>query len=166
MASNCQGLSCAGDLFIDGLRHFLGAQLPPTPLVSTCQASPTLPFRASATPGSRSKMKKAVLMQREYVERRDGAYYVTGSRVSLASIVYEYRDGAAPETIRQNFPTLFLEHIHGAIAFYLGHQPEVEAYLRELEEKWDELESTAKPASPELQSRIEEARKRLLAKQA
>ena len=53
-----------------------------------------------------------------------------------------------------------------AIAFYLGHPEEVEAYLRELEKKWDEIEGAAKPASPELQHRIEEARKRLLAKQA
>ena len=105
-------------------------------------------------------------MQREYVERRDGAYYVAASRVSLASIVYEYRDGAAAETIRQNFPTLSLEQIHGAIAFYLGHEPEVEAYLQELEKKWDELEKAARPVDPELASRIEEARKRLLAKQA
>jgi len=51
---------------------------------------------------------------------RNGGYYVAGSRVSLASIIYEYREGAAPETIRQNFPTLSLEQIHGAIAFYLG----------------------------------------------
>ncbi len=105
-------------------------------------------------------------MQREYIERRNDAYYVTGSRVSLASIVYEYRDGAAPEAIRKNFPTLSIEQIRGAIAFYLRHQEEVAAYLGELEKKWDELESAAKPASPELQLRIEEARKRLLAKQA
>lgn len=104
-------------------------------------------------------------MQREYVERRDGAFYLTGSRVSLASIVYEYLDGAAPETIRQNFPTLSLEQIHGAIAYYLGHQNDVESYLRTLEQKWHELEK-AKPADPELQQRIQEARKRLLAKQA
>ena len=68
----------------------------------------------------RSKMKKSVLMQREYVERRDGAYYVTGSRVSLASIVYEYRDGAAPETIRQNFPTLSLEQATVAVGSTRG----------------------------------------------
>lgn len=111
-------------------------------------------------------MSEAILMQREYVEERGGAYYVAGSRVSLASIIYEYRDGAAPETIRQNFPTLSLEQIHGAIAFYLGHQEEAESYLRDLESKWEELERAAKPASPELQHRIEEARKRLLAKQA
>ena len=89
-------------------------------------------------------------MQREYVELRNGGYYVAGSRVSLASIIYEYRDGAAAESIRQNFPTLSLEQIHGAIAFYLGHQKDAETYLRELEKKWDELERTAKPASPEL----------------
>jgi uncharacterized protein (DUF433 family) len=104
-------------------------------------------------------------MQGQYVEARNGGYYVAGSRVSLSSIVYEYRDGASPETIQQNFPTLSLEQIHGAIAFYLGHSEEVQAYLRELEKKWDELEGAAKPASPELQHRIEEARKRLLAKQ-
>jgi uncharacterized protein (DUF433 family) len=112
------------------------------------------------------KMKTASGMQREYVEIRNGGYYVAGSRVSLASIVYEYRDGAAAETIGQNFPTLSLEQIHGALAFYLGHREEIEAYLRELEEKWDQLESAAKPADPRLQHKIEEARKRLLAKQA
>ena len=80
--------------------------------------------------------------------------------------MYEYGDGSAVETIQQNFPTLSPEQIHGAIAFYLGHLQEVEAYLRELEQKWDELEGAAKPASPELQHRIKEARKRLLAKQA
>src|SRR5436189_4008469 len=111
-------------------------------------------------------MREAALMQHEYVEMRNGGYYVAGSPVSLASIIYEYRDGAATETIRQNFPTLSLEQIYGAIAFYLGHREEAEAYLRNLERKWEELERAAKPADPELQQRIEEARKRLLAKQA
>jgi uncharacterized protein (DUF433 family) len=111
-------------------------------------------------------MVTAVLMEGQYVEMRNGGYYVAGTRVSLASIVYEYRDGAAVETIRQNFPTLSLEQIHGAIAFYLGHPREVDTYLGELERKWDELERAAEPANPELQRRIDEARKRLLAKQA
>ena len=38
--------------------------------------------------------------------------------------------------------------------------------LSDLEKKWDELERAAKPASVELQERIEEARKRRLAKLA
>ena len=48
----------------------------------------------------------------------------------------------------------------------LALQVEVEAYLSELEKKWDELERAAKPASPELQQRIAEARKVRLAKLA
>jgi len=105
-------------------------------------------------------------MQHEYVEMRNGGYYVTGSRVSLASIIHEYRDGAAPETIRLNFPTLSLEQIHGSIAFYLGHPHESAQYLSGLEQKWDDLERAAQPASADLQERIEDARKRQLAKLA
>jgi uncharacterized protein (DUF433 family) len=104
-------------------------------------------------------------MQREYVELRNGGYYLTGSRVSLASIIYEYRDGATVESIRQNFPTLSLEQIHGAIAFYLGHPDETEAYLTGLDEKWDELRRQSKPADPQLQARIEKARQRVLTRQ-
>ena len=48
----------------------------------------------------------------------------------------------------------------------LALQVEVEAYLSELEKKWDELQRVAKPASPELQQRIAEARKVRLAKLA
>jgi len=100
-------------------------------------------------------------MQREHVEMRNGGYYLAGSRVSLASIIYEYRDGVAPEAIRENFPTLSLEQINAAIAFYLEHQDEADAYLRNLEKKWEELDRTAQPVDPELQRRIKEARKRL-----
>jgi hypothetical protein len=62
-------------------------------------------------------------LDREYVEQRDSGYYVTGSRVSLASIVHQFQEASAPETIRQNFPTLSLEQVYGAIAFYLGGLP-------------------------------------------
>ena len=105
-------------------------------------------------------------MQHEYVEMRNGGYYVAGSRVSLPSIIHEYRDGAVTETIRQNFPTLSLEQIHLAIVFDLGHQHEAETHLSELGKKWDELERAATPASSEIQQRIEEAQKLRLAKLA
>src|SRR5437660_535569 len=118
----------------------------------------TLNSIRTATPRAEGYNVKGGSVQHEYVEERNGGYYIVGSRVSLASIIYEYRDGATAETVRQNFPTLSLEQIHGAIAFYLGHQNEAEIYLRKLEKKWDELERAAKPASPDLQERIEAAR--------
>ena len=103
-------------------------------------------------------------MSREYVEQRSSGYYVAESRVSLASIVYEFRGGASPETIRQNFPTLSLEQVYGAITFYLGHPTEVDAYLQELERQWDDLEANAKPVDPDLYRRLQEARQRQLTK--
>jgi len=43
------------------------------------------------------------------VEGRNGGYYVKGTRVSLDSVVYSFRNGESPETIRQNFPCLTVE---------------------------------------------------------
>src|SRR5579863_9843152 len=73
-------------------------------------------------------------MAREYIEQRDRAFYITGSRVPLAVIIHEYKNGASAESIRQSFPTLTLEQIHGALAFYHGNQVEVESSLRETED--------------------------------
>src|SRR5579859_2070786 len=70
-------------------------------------------------------------MARDYIEQRDHAFYITGSRVPLAVIIHEYKNGASAESIRQSFPTLTLEQIHGALAFYHGNQGEVESSHRE-----------------------------------
>jgi uncharacterized protein (DUF433 family) len=104
-------------------------------------------------------------MSGEYVEMREGGFYVAGSRVSLASIIFAFRDGASPETIRGNFPSLSLAQVYGAIAFYLDHAHESKAYLQELKRKWEELERTGQPPSEELRQRLEQARQRLFAEQ-
>jgi uncharacterized protein (DUF433 family) len=76
-----------------------------------------------------------MVMSAEYVERRNGGYYVKGTRVSLDSIVCSFQDGESPETIRQNFPSLTLEQVYGAITFYLAHQADVDANIREGEKE-------------------------------
>ena len=76
-------------------------------------------------------------MNQAYVEQRNGGYYVSGSRVSLDSIVYAFRRGASPETIRGSFPILTLEQIYGAIAFYLSKQSEIDEYLRKSEKEYE-----------------------------
>jgi uncharacterized protein (DUF433 family) len=64
-----------------------------------------------------------------FVERRNDSFYLTGSRVPLAAVVREFRDGQSPEAIRSAFPTLTLEQVYGAITFYLGHRSEIEEDL-------------------------------------
>ena len=104
-------------------------------------------------------------MSHEYVEAREGGFYVAGSRVSLASIIYSFRDGASPETVQQNFPSLSLAQVYGAIAFYLNHSAESETYLQELKRKWAELERKGNPPGEELREKIEQARHRPFAGQ-
>lgn len=105
-------------------------------------------------------------MSDEYVQMRDGGFYVTGSRVSLASVVYAFRDGASPETIRQSYPSLSLAQVYGAIAFYLSHPEESEAYLRDLKKTWDELERMGKPFSDDVREKFEQAQRRLFVDQS
>ena len=65
------------------------------------------------------------------MENRDGGYWIKGTRISLDTIVYAFQRGAAPETIRRSFPLLSLEKVYGALTFYLAHEEEIDAYLRE-----------------------------------
>jgi hypothetical protein len=103
------------------------------------------------------------LASQEYVEERERGYYVAGSRVSLASVIFAFREGASPETIRQNFPSLSLGQVYGAIAFYLNHPAEAESYLLRLASRWKELEQQGQRPSAELREKLEQARQRLLA---
>ncbi len=100
------------------------------------------------------------------VDRRDGSYYIAGSRVSLASIIYEHKDGSSVETILENFPTLSIPQINAAVEFYQANRLEVETYLRDSEASWKTLEESALPLDPALQQRIDEAKRRLWARSA
>jgi len=83
-------------------------------------------------------------MPREYIEQRNGGYYVAGTRVSLESVVCQFRDGASPETILQRFPALdSLANVYGAIAFSLDNPELVEEYLLQQQRRWDALARTA-----------------------
>jgi uncharacterized protein (DUF433 family) len=102
-----------------------------------------------------------MVMSAEYVERRNGGYYVKGTRVSLDSIVYSFKDGESPETIRQNFPSLTLEQVYGAITFYLAHQADVDANIREGEEELERSVPHLSQSRPDLYARLQKAREEL-----
>lgn len=77
-----------------------------------------------------------------YVELRNRAYYLAGTRVSLASVVYAFRQGASPETIFQDFPYIgSLARVYGAITFILENPVLVNEYLAKQEQLWQQLES-------------------------
>ena len=98
-----------------------------------------------------------------YVEQRNGGFYVSGARVSLDSIVYSFKAGDSPETIRQNFSSLTLEQVYGAIAFYLAHERVVDANIVEGEAELNRSVAPLSESRPELYARLERARREISA---
>ena len=59
----------------------------------------------------------------------DGAIRVSGTRVTLDSLVAAFREGATAEEIAQQYPSIPLADIYATIGYYLRHRPSVDAYL-------------------------------------
>lgn len=79
------------------------------------------------------------MVTKQYVEQRQGGYWIAGTRVSLDSIVCAFLNGMSPESIAQAFPVVTLEEIYGAITFYLANRTEIDAYLEAGEAAFEEM---------------------------
>ena len=100
-------------------------------------------------------------MSKEYVERVGETYRVTGSRVSLDSIVYCFWNSDSPESIVQSFPTLRLEQVYGAIAYYLDHQNEVDEYVKQGEADYEARRKAARESDPMFYQKMAERRRQM-----
>lgn len=95
----------------------------------------------------------------EYVEQRDGGYYVKGTRVSLDSVVYAFLRGESPEGIVESFPALTLEQVYGAITCYLANRGTIDAYLEQGKSEFARLREEARRKHPLLYAKLEAARR-------
>ncbi len=93
-------------------------------------------------------------MSKDYVTRIDGAYRITGTRISLDSVVYAFLNGQTPESMVESFSLLTLEQVYGAITFYLAHRPDIDAYLKQGEEEFAALRQTARAADPRFYQKL------------
>ena len=98
-----------------------------------------------------------------YVEEQSGGYYVTGTRISLDSIIYPFKNGASPEALLRSFPLIgSLERVYGAITFYLANKERVEAYLSEQEQLSQQLAASQPPLPESLSRKLTRAREQAL----
>ena len=70
---------------------------------------------------------------------QDGVMRVATTRVSLATVVAAFQEGATAETIAQQYPSLTLADVYAVIGYYLRHQADVDAYLAEQQEEADRV---------------------------
>src|ERR1700736_1410647 len=100
-------------------------------------------------------------MHTEYIEQRNGGYYVAGTRISLDSVVYAFNEGKSPEAIQEDFPLLKRAQVYGAIAFYLDHQQEIDEYLAQGEREFEANTMPLELANPALWKRLQRARAKM-----
>ncbi|HKC65055.1 MAG TPA: DUF433 domain-containing protein [Pyrinomonadaceae bacterium] len=90
---------------------------------------------------------------------QSGVLRVTGTRVSLDSVIYAFQTGSTPEEIVHQYSTLDLKDVYAVISYYLQNQDEVEEYLAQRQVQRQELRK-------EIESRFDPngIRERLLAR--
>ena len=100
-------------------------------------------------------------MHSEYIEQRNGGYYLAGTRISLDSVVYPFKEGQPPEAIGKDFPSLKRSQIYGAIAFYLDHQAEIDKHLEETEREFECRSIPLAEENPALWERLQRAKAKM-----
>ena len=91
----------------------------------------------------------------------DGVARVGGTRVTLDTVVRAFKRRASPDEIVASYDTLQPADVYAAIAYYLRHEAEVEAYLREREDRAEAVRATLEAATDR-----QEIRARLRGRQA
>ena len=97
-------------------------------------------------------------MRKEYVAEIEGQYRVGNTRVSLESLVYLYREGMSAESMVESYPALTLEQVHGALAFYLGNQIEIDAYMLDGQRAAESQHTRSRQTNAELIAKLHRAR--------
>jgi len=69
----------------------------------------------------------------------DGVLRVGGTRITLDVVIAAFHQGATPEEMGQQYPSLDLGDLYGVIGYYLRRRPEMDEYLRAREEQKDNV---------------------------
>jgi uncharacterized protein (DUF433 family) len=72
------------------------------------------------------------------------------SRVTLHTVITDFNQGNAPEEIVHSFPTLNVADVYAVISYYLNYQDEIDAYLREEEDRAEAVRLDLEAKHPEL----------------
>ncbi|MCX6594328.1 MAG: DUF433 domain-containing protein [Acidobacteria bacterium] len=97
-------------------------------------------------------------MVNNYVEQRDGGFFVEGSRVSLDSVVCAYLRGESPEGIAESFPALRLDQVFGALAYYIANQELIDDYLTRERQEFEALRQKSRQNHAALYAKLAAAR--------
>ena len=82
------------------------------------------------------------------VAGNDGVIRISGSRVTLDTVVAAFDRGSTAEEIVHQYPTLSLEAAYTAIGWILQHRGEVDAYLAQRVAEYSAVRAENEKRSP------------------
>ena len=88
-----------------------------------------------------------------------GVMRVGQSRVMLDSVVAAFEQGHSPETISQQYPSVTLEEVYGAITYYLANVDEVDRYMRRQDAAWTQWRARSEETAAPVAHRLRAARR-------
>ena len=93
-----------------------------------------------------------------YISQEDGALRIEGTRVGLSSIIAGFQEGESPEKLAQEFPTVALAQVYGAVAYYLENKKLIDEFFAEVDREFFSRVRPLSETNPELYARLEAAR--------
>ncbi len=93
----------------------------------------------------------------------DGAIRVSGTRITLDTLINFYQQHETPEDLHEGFPNVPLADIYAVISYYLANQTEVNSYLDRRSKEADQIRQewetrNPPPTKAELQTRLHNKR--------
>lgn len=69
----------------------------------------------------------------------EGVVRITGTRVSLDTVIGAFLNGCTPEQIVYKYSSLALPDVYAVITYYLRHRQEVAAYLAQQRQEEEDI---------------------------
>jgi len=92
---------------------------------------------------------------------QDNVIRVSGTRITLDTVIYSFNEGATAEEIVYQYPTLKLADVYAIISYYLHQRQEVDEYLRQRQVLAEEIQR-----QNEANYEVQGIRERLLARRS
>lgn len=101
----------------------------------------------------------------EYVREREGELFVGSTRVTLRSVIEDWKRDRTPEQIMEDFPSVPLAAVYGSIATYLERREELERRFAEDDAAYTLAKAATEAADPafyaEMRARFARVRPRI-----
>src|SRR5436190_13293318 len=95
----------------------------------------------------------------EFLDARNGGYYVVRTRISLESVAWALSRGETIDDLMADFPALqSREDLAGVIHFIRSHPAAVDAVLAESEREWEEARKLNPPELVEKMRKYRESK--------